>query len=84
VTEAAGPPERGRSGTSPAQKIVQGALTLLLLYLIFGVFLPGAIDYSAVGDALREVIADEKLLLIGFIVLIEGLKAAEPWLAIPR
>lgn len=83
MSEAAGAPERGRSGTSPAHKIVQAALTILLLYLIFGVFLPNAIDYDAVVDALQEVDAAEVVLLVLFFLLIEGLKALEPALAIP-
>ena len=46
---------KGRSRTSPLQRIVQAALTLLLLYLIFGVVLPQIADWSDVWDAIQEL-----------------------------
>ena len=77
------PPSRKVKGsTSPLQRVVQAALTLLLLFLIFGVVLPQIADWSDVWDAIQELSAVDVLVLIGFFVLIEFLKGAEQAVAI--
>src|SRR4051794_19725441 len=72
----------GESRSSPWSRIVQGALTLLLLVVIFGVVLPGLVDWGDVADALKEVDAGEALLFAALFVLIEVLKGAEQAVAI--
>ena len=73
---------RGRSRTSPWQKIVQATLTLLLLFLIFGVVLPQIADWSDVWDALSSLTVGDAVLLIALFILIEVLKGAEQAVAI--
>ena len=76
------PVRRGRSQTSPLNRIVQAALTLLLLFLIFGVVLPQIADWSDVWDAISSLTAADALVLILLFVLIEVLKGAEQAVAI--
>ena len=76
------PVRRGRSRTSPWQKIVQATLTLLLLFLIFGVVLPQIADWSDVWDALSSLTVGDAVLLIALFILIEVLKGAEQAVAI--
>jgi uncharacterized protein (TIRG00374 family) len=78
----AAPARRGRSRTSPAQRIVQAALTLLLLFLIFGVVLPQIADWGDVWDAISSLTLEAGLLLVALFVLIEVLKGAEQAVAI--
>jgi uncharacterized protein (TIRG00374 family) len=79
---SAAPARRGRSRTSPAQRIVQAALTLLLLFLIFGVVLPQIADWGDVWDAITSITVGAALLLVALFVLIEVLKGAEQAVAI--
>ena len=76
------PSRKVKGSASPLQRIVQAALTLLLLFVIFGVVLPQIADWSDVWDAIQELSAADVLVLIGFFVLIEFLKGAEQAVAI--
>jgi uncharacterized protein (TIRG00374 family) len=78
----AGRVRKGKSRTSPLQRFVQAALTLLLLYLIFGVVLPQIADWGEVWDAIQELSGLDILILAGCFVLIEFLKGAEQAVAI--
>ena len=68
----------GSSRTSPAQRIVQAVLTLLLLFLIFGVVLPQIVELPRrVGRHHRSTTLGAALLLAALLVVIEVLKGAE-------
>ena len=79
---SAAPARRGSSRTSPAQRIVQAVLTLLLLFLIFGVVLPQIADWQDVWDVITSITLGAALLLAAFFVVIEVLKGAEQAVAI--
>ena len=64
-------PER----TSPRQRIIRGTLTLLLLYVIFGVLIPSFASYEDVWDALTSLDPVVLLLLTGLTFVVEGCKA---------
>lgn len=64
-------PER----TSPRQRIIRGTLTLLLLYVIFGVLIPSFASYEDVWDALTSLDPVVLVLLTGLTFVVEGCKA---------
>jgi putative heme transporter len=64
-------PER----TSPRQRIIRGTLTLLLLYVIFGVLIPSFASYEDVWDALTSLDPVVLILLTGLTFVVEGCKA---------
>lgn len=75
--------EERPGGTPLASRLAQGALTLVILYLVFGRLLPGLVDWSEVGDALADVSVGW-LVVVGAIALaLELVKAREQALLIP-
>ena len=61
--------------TSPAQRVIRVTLTLLLLYLIFGVLIPSFASYEDVWDALTSLNPVALLFLAALTVVVEGCKA---------
>jgi uncharacterized protein (TIRG00374 family) len=60
---------------SPQQKIIRITLTLLVLYLIFGVLIPGFASYEDVWAALTSLDPVTLLFLTALTFLVEGCKA---------
>ena len=69
------PPILEPEKTSPMQRIVRITLTLLLLYLIFGVLIPSFASYEDVWDALTSLDPVAILLLTALTFVVEGCKA---------
>ena len=69
------PPILEPEKTSPRQRIIRITLTLLLLYLIFGVLIPSFASYEDVWDALTSLDPVVLLLLTGLTFVVEGCKA---------
>ena len=69
------PPLLEPEASSPAQKIVRVTLTLLLLYLVFGVLIPSFASYEDVWDALTSLDPVVVLLLTALTFVVEGCKA---------
>jgi putative heme transporter len=60
---------------SPMQSAVRVVLSLLLLYLIFGVLIPSFADYDQVWDAITSLTVGEVVLLSALTVVVELGKA---------
>ena len=60
---------------SPRQTIIRVTLTLLLLYLIFGVLIPSFASYEDVWDALTSLDPLTVLFLTALTLVVEGCKA---------
>lgn len=69
------PPILESEPTSPRQRIIRIALTLVLLYLIFGVLIPSFASYEDVWDALTSLDPAALLVLTGLTLVVEGCKA---------
>ena len=69
------PPILEPEKTSPRQRIIRITLTLLLLYLIFGVLIPSFASYEDVWDALTSLDPVALLLLTALTFVVEGCKA---------
>jgi putative heme transporter len=69
------PPMLEPEKVSPSQRIIRGVLTLLLLYLIFGLLIPSFASYQDVWDALTSLDLATVLLLTGLTLVVEGCKA---------
>ena len=69
------PPILEPEKTSPGQRIVRITLTLLLLYLIFGVLIPSFASYEDVWDALTSLDPVALLFLTALTFVVEGCKA---------
>jgi uncharacterized membrane protein YbhN (UPF0104 family) len=61
--------------TSPRQRIIRITLTLVLLYLIFGVLIPGFASYEDVWAALTSLDPATLLVLTALTLVVEGCKA---------
>jgi putative heme transporter len=61
--------------TSPRQRIIRIVLTLLLLYLIFGLLIPSFASYEDVWDALTSLDPAALLVLTALTLVVEGCKA---------
>ena len=69
------PPILEPEKTSPRQRIIRITLTLLLLYLIFGVLIPSFASYEDVWDALTSLDPATVVFLTGLTLVVEGCKA---------
>ncbi len=69
------PPILEPEKTSPGQSIIRITLTLLLLYLIFGVLIPSFASYEDVWDALTSLDPVAVLFLTALTLVVEGCKA---------
>jgi uncharacterized protein (TIRG00374 family) len=69
------PPMLEAEKASPRQTIIRGTLTLLLLYLIFGVLIPSFASYEDVWDALTSLDPVVLLVLTALTLVVEGCKA---------
>lgn len=69
------PPILEEEPVSPRQRIIRVTLTLLLLYLIFGVLIPSFASYEDVWDALTSLEPIVILLLAALTFVVEGCKA---------
>lgn len=69
------PPILEPEKTSPGQRIIRIVLTLLLLYLIFGVLIPSFASYQDVWDALTSLDPVTLLFLAALTFVVEGCKA---------
>lgn len=69
------PPMLEQEETSPRQRIIRITLTLLLLYLIFGVLIPSFASYEDVWDALTSLDPVTLLFLTALTFVVEGCKA---------
>ena len=69
------PPMLEPEKTSPGQKIIRITLTLLLLYLIFGLLIPSFASYQDVWDALTSLDPATVILLSALTLVVEGCKA---------
>lgn len=69
--------------SSPIQKLVRVTLTLLLVYLIFGVLIPSFASYQDVWDALTSLEPEALLVLAGLTLVVESCKAGSYALLIP-
>ena len=69
------PPIMEPEKTSPRQRIIRVTLTLLLLYLIFGVLIPSFASYEDVWDALTSLDPVTVLFLTALTLVVEGCKA---------
>ena len=69
------PPMLEPEKTSPRQRIIRITLTLLLLYLIFGVLIPSFASYEDVWDALTSLDPVALLFLTALTFVVEGCKA---------
>jgi putative heme transporter len=69
------PPILEPEETSPRQSIIRITLTLLLLYLIFGVLIPSFASYREVWDALTSLDPAALLFLTALTLVVEGCKA---------
>ncbi|HEY7482891.1 MAG TPA: YbhN family protein [Streptosporangiaceae bacterium] len=70
--------------SSPVQAFVRAALTLLLIYLIFGVLIPSFASYSDIWDAIKQVSAGAFVLLLALTVLVEAMKSMAPVVLIDK
>jgi uncharacterized protein (TIRG00374 family) len=77
------PPMLETQKSSPVQKFVRITLTLLLVYLIFGVLIPSFASYEDVWDALTSLEPAAVLVLTALTLLIESCKAGSYALIIP-
>jgi putative heme transporter len=71
-------------GPTPASRIGQIALTLVVVYLVFFHVLPGIADWDEVADTLRDVAVIDVVLIVLISIGIEVVKASEQWLILPR
>jgi uncharacterized protein (TIRG00374 family) len=78
------PPILETKKTSPIQKLVRITLTLLLIYLIFGVLIPSFASYEDVWDALTSLEPAAILVLTGLTLLVESCKAGSYAMLIPE
>jgi putative heme transporter len=69
------PPILEPEKTPPLQSIIRITLTLLLVYLIFGVLIPSFASYEDVWDALTSLDPVTLLLLTALTLVVEGCKA---------
>jgi putative heme transporter len=69
------PPILEPEKTSPGQKIIRIILTLLLLYLIFGLLIPSFASYEDVWDAVTSLAPATLILLAALTFVVEGCKA---------
>ena len=69
------PPILEAEKTSPGQSIIRITLSLLLLYLIFGVLIPSFASYQDVWDALTSLDPVALLVLTVLTLVVEGCKA---------
>jgi uncharacterized protein (TIRG00374 family) len=69
------PPMLETKKTSPIQKLVRVTLSLLLIYLIFGVLIPSFASYQDVWDALTSLEPAAVLVLAALTLLVESCKA---------
>ncbi|MFG2006268.1 YbhN family protein [Spirillospora sp. NPDC048911] len=70
--------------SSPLQSLVRIALTLLVLYLIFGVLIPEFADYAEIWDAIQQLDVAAAAGLVGLVLIIESLKSTPPVILIHR
>lgn len=68
---------------SPIQSAVRISLTVLLLWLIFGVVIPSFADYATVWDAITSLTVEQFLLLLAMTLFVEITKALAPVTLIP-
>lgn len=68
---------------SPIQSAVRISLTLLLLWLIFGVVIPSFADYATIWDSITSLTLEQFLLLSLMTVFVEITKALAPVTLLP-
>ena len=68
---------------TPLQKITRALLSVLLLYVIFGVLIPSFADYDDVWAAITSLSPEAVVAMVVITVLIEVLKGAAPASLIP-
>lgn len=68
---------------SPIQSAVRVTLTVLLLWLIFGVVIPSFADYATIWDSIRSLTLDQFLLLSAMTIFVEITKALAPVTLLP-
>jgi uncharacterized protein (TIRG00374 family) len=68
---------------SPIQSAVRISLTVLLLWLIFGVVIPSFADYATVWDAVTSLTLEQFLLLSAMTLFVEITKALAPVTLLP-
>ena len=68
---------------SPIQSAVRISLTVLLLWLIFGVVIPSFADYSAIWESITSLTLEQFLLLSAMTLFVEITKALAPVTLIP-
>lgn len=78
------PPILESEKASPRQKIIRITLTLLLVYLIFGVLIPSFASYQDVWDALTSLDLRALIVLTLLTVVVESCKAGAFALMIER
>ena len=69
------PPILEPEAISPGQKLIRIVLTLILLYLIFGLLIPSFASYQDVWDALTSLTPAAVVLLAALTMVVEGCKA---------
>ena len=75
-------PRRG-AASSPAARIGQGVLSLLLVYLIFAALIPSFADYSQVWDSITAMTGAQIAVQLCLFAVIEVLKGTGQALPIP-
>jgi putative heme transporter len=81
--EVAVPPVLEPTKSPPIQKLVRITLSLLLIYLIFGVLIPSFASYQDVWDALTSLEPAALLLLTALTLLVESCKAGSYAVLVP-
>ncbi|MFB4300894.1 YbhN family protein [Actinomadura sp. NTSP31] len=69
---------------SPVQIFVRAALTLVLLYLVFGVLIPGFAPYSEIWDSIQRLDMRAVLFLTALTLLAEVMKSLGPVVLLER
>ena len=83
VVESRAPDILKTKKPSPIQSFVRISLTVLLLWLIFGVVIPSFADYATVWDAITSLTLEQFLLLSAMTLFVEITKALAPVTLIP-
>jgi hypothetical protein len=73
--------KRGRS--SPASRLLSGALSLIVLALIFGAIIPALGDYQAAWETIKGISGAMLLALVGVFLVAEVAKAVVPEIILP-
>ncbi|HKE53075.1 MAG TPA: hypothetical protein VKE25_16355, partial [Actinomycetes bacterium] len=63
---------------SPIQSAIRITLTVLLLWLIFGVVIPSFADYATIWDSITSLTLEQFLLLSAMTIFVEITKALAP------